>query len=229
MGRERVLLVKGRAEGREPILRGLAQEGFEGVGVPSWQAALDVLRGAEFDAILRDRALPDIDGIEACRRLRKNDPFAHVPILLLMGPAIEEDRLAGLEAGLDDCLTEPFSLRELSARVRARLRRAACRVPDSEVYRIGPLTLDVGRHQVLLYGRPVRLTGLEFRILRFLARRPGYVFPRAEIIEGALEGKVDAWSRTVDVHVAALRRKLGPGGRMIETVRGVGYRLAEGR
>lgn len=177
----------------------------------------------------QDRRLPGIDGLETCRRLREVDRASTIPVLLLMSRAVEEDRLSGLEAGADDCLVEPLGFRELLARIRARLRRASRPASSSEVYRVGPITIDMGRYQVFLAGKPVRLTGREFRILRFLARRPGYVFPRAEIIEGALEGKVDAWSRTVDVPVATLQRKLGPASRLIETVRGVGYRLSEGR
>lgn len=228
MARGTILVVDDEKDVIELVRYNLEREGYRVVGAPSGETALAAARNELPDVVLLDRALPGLDGLEICRRLRRSEPTAHVPIILVTARVTEEDRVAGLEAGADDYMTKPFSPRELVARVRAHLRRAVLRPSSLEVHQVGDLVLDVARHRVTWAGHPVSLTAGEFRILRFLAMRPGRVFSRAEIIEGALEGSVDSISRTIDVHLASIRKKLGRGGAMIETVRGVGYRLAEG-
>ncbi|HKE01753.1 MAG TPA: response regulator transcription factor [Planctomycetota bacterium] len=178
------------------------------------------------DAVVLDLMLPVVDGLELCRRLRRNPKTAAVPIVMLTAKGEDVDVVAGLEVGADDYLAKPFSPRVLVARVRAVLRRAAQASEPNERSRIGPIVIDAGRHQVEVGGKVVALTATEFRLLRYLASRPGRVRTRGEIVDEAL-GDVDVLERTVDAHVTSLRRKLGDEGERIETVRGVGYRLRE--
>ncbi|NUN49106.1 MAG: response regulator transcription factor [Candidatus Brocadiae bacterium] len=181
------------------------------------------------DLILLDLMLPGMDGLEVCRRLRAEARTARIPILMLTAKGGESDRVVGLEMGADDYLSKPFSPRELVARVKAVLRRAAP-APDAEAARAvaaGDLQLDPGRHEVTVRGKPVSLTATEFRLLHALMRRPGQVFSRDRLIDGAIGEDTAVVDRTIDVHVTALRRKLGKAGPMIETVRGVGYRLRD--
>jgi two-component system phosphate regulon response regulator PhoB len=171
--------------------------------------------------------MPGQDGLEVCRQLRADARTARIPVIMLTAKASEADRVVGLEMGADDYLAKPFSPRELVARVRAILRRSAAVAATSDVLRHGDLVVDVPRHEVSWKGRPVLLTATEFRILHFLAARAGRVCSRTDIIDDALGTDVAVIDRTVDVHVTAIRRKLGKGGDAIETVRGFGYKLRE--
>ena len=171
-------------------------------------------------ACVLDIALPGMEGTEICRRLREDGDWT--PVVFLTARDDEVDRILGLELGGDDYVTKPFSPRELVARVRALLRRAAG-PPDSGVKRLGPLQLDPGRHEVTVDGAPLTLTPTEFELLAHLLGRPGRVFTREELL-GAVWGYASpAGTRTVDVHVAQVRAKLGPAATLIRTVRGVGY------
>jgi DNA-binding response OmpR family regulator len=173
------------------------------------------------DLVVLDWMLPGLDGLEVCRRLREE---AAVPIIMLTARSTEEDRLEGLDLGADDYVVKPFSPRELAARVRAVLRRAL--PEDDGPVRAGPLSIDPARHEVTADGRTVRVTPGEFRLLAVLAHSPGRTFSRAALVEQAFGDDSDALERTIDVHVANLRRKLGHHANLIETVYGVGYRLA---
>ena len=180
------------------------------------------------DLVVLDLMLPGIDGLEVCRRLREQWP---IPVVMLTALGDETDRLAGFEIGADDYVTKPFSPRELGARIKAVLRRTATREPpraEPETLRRGGISIDLARREVACRDAPVALTATEFRILHFLAQRPGRVFSRSEIIDGALGRDLAVLDRTVDVHVMALRRKLGDCGEVIETVHGFGYRFQEG-
>ena len=179
------------------------------------------------DVILLDVMMPGLDGWEVCKQLRADPATARIPVLMLTAKAEEADRVLGLELGADDYLTKPFGVRELLARVKALLRRADRTAQPEEVIRAGKLTIDAGRHAVTAAGKPVELTATEFNLLRALASRRGRVLSRDELISLARGEDVSVVDRTVDVHVVALRRKLGRLGEMIETVRGVGYRLRE--
>jgi two-component system phosphate regulon response regulator PhoB len=227
VSRGTILVVDDHRDLVELVRLHLEKEGYQVQGASTGDAALAAALNAPPDAILLDRSMPGLDGLEVCRRLRRDERTASVPVILLTARASEAERVAGFEAGADDYMTKPFSPRELVARVRAALRRAATRPALLEVLQVGELSVDVGRHRVSYRGEEVPLTAGEFRLLRFLVARPGRVLSRTELIDGALGGNVDNLSRTVDVHLAAIRRKLRSGGKMIETVRGVGYRLAE--
>jgi DNA-binding response OmpR family regulator len=167
-----------------------------------------------------------MDGLELCRRLRADGRTMALPLLLITSGGTN-DRVVALEAGADDSLARPFGLRELVARLKAILRRSSFRPPAEELLQAGDLLIDISRHVVTFRGRPLSLTMAEFSILRFMATRPGRVLKRAEIILEALGKNTDGLSRTIDVHMAAIRRKLGRHANFITTVRGVGYKIAE--
>ena len=176
------------------------------------------------DVVVLDLMLPGIDGVEICRRMRRSERLCEVPILILTARGEDVDVVTGLELGADDYVVKPFSPRVVVARLRALLRRVE-ETGASDLVRVGRIEIDSGRHEVRVDGTEVSLTHTEFEVLRFLAARPGRVRPRAEILTAI--GERHVLERTVDVHMAALRRKLGDAAEAIETVRGVGYRLRE--
>ncbi len=178
------------------------------------------------DLIILDLMLPDSDGIEICRFLRKEARFFAVPVIMLTARADEVDRVLGLEMGADDYVTKPFSAKELIARVKAVMRRARPRDAKTEVVRIGGiLTIDPGRHEVLVDNVRVDITAVEFRILQLLASRPGWVFSREAVLDYLWGHDKTVSDRTVDVHVRHLREKLVAASHLIKNVRGVGYKL----
>lgn len=208
----------------------LEREGNAVQVVGDGRAALEKARSSKPDLIVLDVMLPLVDGLDVCRILRAE---SDVPILLLTARTTEEDMLLGLDLGADDYLTKPYSPRELTARVRALLRRSRKTTGSAEpaVLRVGAVVLDTARFEVRVAGQPVVLTAKEFAILEALAREPGRVFTRAQIIERVFGFDHDVQERTVDAHVMNLRRKLeaDPGRpRHLETVYGRGYRLNDG-
>ena len=172
-------------------------------------------------ACVLDIGLPGYDGLEVCRRLRESGDWT--PVIFLTARDDEVDRIIGLELGADDYLTKPFSPRELVARVKAVLRRTAGNPDEAVVRQVGPVTLDPGRRLVLAGGATVALTPTEFDLLAHLMNRPGRVFTREELLASVWGYAAHAGTRTVDVHVAQLRGKLGEAGSVIRTIRGVGY------
>ncbi|WP_418957536.1 response regulator transcription factor [Streptomyces tritici] len=210
----------------------LEREGNAVQVVADGRAALEKARATRPDLLVLDVMLPYVDGLDVCRILRTEPATEDMPILLLTARTTEEDMLLGLDLGADDYLTKPYSPRELTARVRALLRRARKSAPAGEtVLRVGHVELDTARFEVRVSGTPVALTSKEFSILEALAREPGRVFTRAQIIERVFGFDRDVLERTVDAHVMNLRRKLEapPGSpRLLETVYGRGYRLADG-
>jgi DNA-binding response OmpR family regulator len=204
----------------------LTRVGYEVVCVKSGEEALVHIRTQPPDLIILDLMLPGIDGLEICKRLRQDPLTVMVPIVMLTARSEEADVVTGLELGADDYLTKPFSPRVLLARVKAVLRRKSTELDDAVgLLMYGSLVIHPGHHEVRADGQLVRLTPTEFRILQLLAQRPGWVFSRYQIVDSARGDDAGVTERSVDVHIAALRRKLGLHGKDIETVRGVGYRL----
>lgn len=200
----------------EPTVEGLRRHGFEVTWAATGAAGLDAARGA--DAVILDLGLPDMDGLDVCRELRSR---SEVPIIILTARGQESDRVTGLEFGADDYVVKPFSLRELAARIRANVRR---RPQPAEVLTAGTVTLDRDRREARIDGDELTLTPKEFDLLAILIEEPGRVVPRAELYARIWDPVWVGSGKSLDVHVATLRRKL-PDGLGISAVRGVGYRL----
>ena len=203
----------------------LEEAGFRVVIASDGEQALYVARHEKPDLVVLDLLMPRMDGLEFSRRIRRE---RNVPIIILTARAEEADRIVGLELGADDYVTKPFSPREVVARVRAVLRRAQAPPEQTQVLRVGPLTLDRATHTMTVSGHPADLTPTEFGVLETLMTSPGRVFRRDELLEAVQGVAFEAYERTVDVHIKNLRRKIEPDPahpRYILTVRGVGYRL----
>jgi two-component system, OmpR family, alkaline phosphatase synthesis response regulator PhoP len=228
MPREHILVVEDEEDILELLRYNLAKEGYRVTGAASGEEARRTLRSAPPNLIVLDLMLPGVDGLTICRELKQDPRTREIPIIMLTAKGEEADIVAGLELGADDYLTKPFSLRVLLARLRAVLRRRRQEpAAAGESLELHGMTIHPGRHEVLVQGRPVDLTATEFRLLHFLAQRPGWVFTRAQIVQG-VQGEDHAVSdRAVDVQVVGLRKKLGAAGQYLETVRGVGYRFKE--
>ena len=230
MAHETVLVVDDEEDILELVKYNLEKEGYTVVGVTTGEDALAAARRKMPDVLVLDLMLPGVDGLEVCRRLKADETTRHIPIIMLTAKGSEADIVTGLEMGAADYVTKPFSPRVLTARLKALLRRDSEATDEDAAVRVRDLAIHPGRHQVLVRDTPVELTATEFRILLYLARRPGWVFTRQQIVDAAQGDDVyvsDRYvtDRSVDVHIVSLRRKLGPCGAYIETVRGVGYRL----
>jgi two-component system phosphate regulon response regulator PhoB len=213
---------------RELVRYNLARDGYKVECAASGEDALRQARSVAPDLIVLDLMLPGVDGLEVCKRLKADRQTAAVPVIMLTAKGEDADVVAGLELGADDYVIKPFSPRVLLARVRAVLRRGEepAEAEPAIIHR-GDLLIDPARHQVTVSGEPVTLTALEMRVLIALARRPGLVLTRYQIVDASQGEGVGVTDRSVDVHIVALRRKLGACGPLIETVRGIGYRFRE--
>jgi DNA-binding response OmpR family regulator len=214
----RLLVVEDEDAIAEPLVEGLEREGFHVTRVATGAAAL---AAPDAELVLLDLRLPDTDGYAVCRELRAR---SDVPIIMVTAKGEEVDRVIGLELGADDYIVKPFGLRELVARIRAVSRRASATSARSGVLRVGAIEIDRRAHRVTVGGRELLLTAKEFDLLSLLAAEAGNVVERATIMREVWDTGWLGSTKTIDVHVAALRKKLGDRG-MIETVRGVGLRL----
>lgn len=228
-----LLIVEDEIEIAELIEFHARRDGFKTKVAHSGRSALESIPRDKPDLVILDLMLPDIDGLEVLRRLRRSEESENLPVLIVTSKGDESDVVAGIELGADDYVTKPFSPRILMARIKNILRRSdqetATGKEDTERLSLcgGAIVIDPARHMVTRDGTPIELTLTEFGMLKYLAGRPGFVRTREQIIS-AVHGKSTVLSsRTVDVHVTALRRKLGEYGEWIETVWGVGYRFAE--
>jgi DNA-binding response OmpR family regulator len=226
-GRGLVLVVEDERPIADLVRMYLGRDGF-GVHVEhDGSAGLAAARRLRPVACVLDIALPGMDGTEVCRQLRADGDWT--PVIFLTARDDEVDRVVGLELGADDYVTKPFSPRELVARVKAVLRRTAGGPPEQERPRqVGPVTLDPARRSVAAAGAPVHLTSTEFDLLAHLMARPGRVFTREELLAAVWGYAAQAGTRTVDVHVAQVRAKLGSSAAVLRTVRGVGYTVDDG-
>jgi two-component system phosphate regulon response regulator PhoB len=221
---QRVLICDDEADLAALVEFNLREAGFEVEVALTGESALRLARGNRPDLVLLDVMLPDVSGAEICRRLKGDPITSGVPVMMLTARSEEPDRVRGFEAGADDYVTKPFSVRELVLRVKAVLRRQGPTAPTVSV-EAGKLRLDLSAHRAWVEGREVTLTALEFRLLHFLLLQRGRVQSREVLLR-------DVWglsslleTRTVDTHIMRLREKLGPARDQLETVRGVGYRL----
>jgi two-component system alkaline phosphatase synthesis response regulator PhoP len=208
----------------------LEHAGFSVLAAANGIDALRIARTERPDLIVLDLGLPGRDGLDVTRELRRDSAVASVPIVMLTARADESDKLVGLELGADDYVTKPFSAKELVARVRAVLRRAQAVAAPAETVAVGEMTVDVPRRAVSVGGRAVDLTATEFQILLVMARQPGRVFTRAQLLDAVRGEAFDAYERAIDAHIKNIRRKVEPDPatpRYVLTVFGVGYRVAE--
>ncbi len=228
MADNKILVVDDEEDILELVRYNLAREGYRVVCAASGEQALNKAGAETFDLILLDLMLPGIDGLEVAKKLKNKPETRHIPIIMLTAKGEEADIVTGLELGADDYVTKPFSPRILLARVKAVIRRKMLEeVDDSSIIQIYELEIDPGRRKVLAKGSHVELTFTEFQILYLLARRPGWVFTRFKIVDLIRGDDYPVTDRSVDVQIVGLRKKLGPCGKYIETVRGVGYRFKE--
>ena len=225
----RVLVVEDEPPLAELLRYNLEDEGFETEVARDGREALFALDERRPDLVVLDWMLPELSGLDVCRTVRRKPELRDIPVILLTARAEERDRVRGLDAGADDYISKPFSPRELTARIRAVLRRA--RMPTGrEPLRAGNLEMDLESHRVRRDGREVRLAPTEFRLLKVLLERPGRVYSRAQLLDLAWGRDIHVEPRTVDVHIRRLRRALNAGGgaELIRTVRSAGYSFEPG-
>jgi two-component system phosphate regulon response regulator PhoB len=229
MSRERILVVDDEEDILDLVRYNLEKDGYEVACLTSGEEVLPEIRRRPPHLVILDLMLPGVDGLTVMKLLKRDEAAARIPVIMLTAKGSEADIVTGLELGADDYVTKPFSPRVLVARARSVLRRGEGEGPGPEptVLRRGAMVIVPARHQVQVDGEPVELTATEFAVLAYLAGRPGWVFTRNQIIEAVRGDHYPVTDRSVDVHITGLRRKLGPAGDAIETVRGVGYRFRE--
>ncbi|MFM9145047.1 MAG: response regulator [Phycisphaerales bacterium] len=231
MATTRVLIVEDEPDIAELVKFHCEREGLEAQTVPSGRLALDMVRKDPPELVILDLMLPDVGGLDVCRRMKQWPETKDVSVVMVTAKGEEADVVAGLEIGADDYVVKPFSPKILMARVKAVLRRAVELPPQEGSDRYarleGALVVDNDRHVVIVHGKQVDLTVTEYGILNHHAQRPGFVRTRDQIIAAVHGRNVVLSSRTIDVHVTALRKKLGDLAGCVETVRGIGYRFAE--
>ncbi|MFO0582803.1 MAG: response regulator [Anaeromyxobacter sp.] len=206
----------------------LRAAGFETALATTGEQALAQVKRKVPDLVLLDLMLPDVPGTEVCRQLKADPRTKHVPVVMLTAKGEEVDRVVGFELGADDYVTKPFSVRELILRLKALVRRAGpSRASERPPEQVGPIRVDVDAHRVFVDDAEVTLTPLEFKLLSTLMSRLGRVQSREQLLEDVWEMSSEVETRTVDTHVKRLREKLGSGRDLLETVRGIGYRLVD--
>lgn len=223
----KILIVDDEKDLVELLKFNLQKEGFDVFFAFDGQTALSVAERETLSLIVLDLMLPKFDGLEVCRRLKRNQVTAHIPIIMLTAKGEESDRVVGLELGADDYVVKPFSVRELIARVKAVLRRTEAQQKPKDILKVGDVVVDTVKHKVKVKGKELDLTLTEFRLLAALAQRRGQVLTRNQLIDFARGTDAFVVDRTMDVHLSSLRKKLGGYGDLIETVRGIGYRMKE--
>ncbi len=236
MKKKHILIVEDDTDIQQLVSYNLIRAGYNVTCADSGEEALELFQSEFFDCILLDLMLPGLSGIDICKHLRKQhaDDELQAPVIMLTAKGEEEDVIAGLESGADDYITKPFSPKVLIARIKAVLRRAEDRKStesdsSQEILTIHNLRIDQGRHEVRLGEEPLQLTMTEFGILTFLAKKPGWVFTRQQIIDSVRGYDFLITPRAIDVQIFGLRKKMKDAGRIIETVRGIGYRLKVNR
>ncbi len=232
MVKRSILVVEDEEDIRELVSYTLLKEGYQVASVASGEEAISVVQIKPPDLIVLDLMLPGVDGLTVCQRLRADPQTAHTAIVMLTARGEEVDIVSGLNMGADDYITKPFSRNVLLARIRAVLRNTGLRQRAAEEpenadgsLHIHNIVIHPGRHAVTVDDEPVELSATEFRLLHFLARKPGWVYSREQILDAVHGDNYAVTARAVDVQIVGLRRRLGAAGKHIETVRGVGYRL----
>ncbi len=224
---KKILVIDDEPDILELLRLTLTQEGFAVETASTAGEGLDAISKRVPDLLVLDLMLPDMSGNEVCRKLRSSQETAHLPVLMLTARSEETDRVVGFELGADDYVTKPFSPRELVLRIRAVLRRGKPRTAPTQRLEHETLTLDLERHRCRVADEEIELTAKEFGLLQALMSRPGRVLSREQLLEGLWGTDITVTHRTVDTHIKRLREKLGPAGKYVDTVRGVGYRFSD--
>jgi two-component system alkaline phosphatase synthesis response regulator PhoP len=228
VARKKILVIEDDEDILELLTYNLTKDGYQVEGVASGEEGLSSIRKNFPDLVLLDLMLPGVNGLDFCRQIKSDLETRNIPIVMLTARGEEADIVSGLELGADDYITKPFSTKILLARIRTVLRRKHLDHDDNgSIIRIHELVINPQRHEVLVSGKKVELTSTEFRLLHFLTRRPGWVFTRAQLVEAAHGINYPVTDRSIDFQIVGLRKKLGPLGKYIETIRGVGYRFQE--
>lgn len=227
---QRILIIEDEPDITEVLKYNLEKNHYQVATAGTGEAGLAAARESLPDLLLLDLMLPGMDGLEVCRKLREDPRTRDLFIIMLTAKGTEADVVVGLTLGADDYIVKPFSTTELMARIKAVLRRAETRdgeQPGKDLLRCGPIVIDLQKHETTLGGEKLELTLSEFKLLSFLLRKKGRVFTRDQLLDAVVGPDVFVTARNIDVHVAALRKKLGKQGSYIVTVRGVGYRFEE--
>jgi two-component system phosphate regulon response regulator PhoB len=225
--RKYILVAEDERDLAELLRYNLNIGGYDAEVARDGKQALEMVAARRPDLIVLDIMMPVHDGIAVARQLRGDDSTKSIPIVMLTAKASDADQVSGLRAGADDYVTKPFSIPVLLARIEAVLRRTSEREGSSSILTLGGVDVDTERHEVRMGDETIRLTLTEFRLLATLMAAPGRVLTRQSLISRAIGPGITVTERTIDVHVAAIRKKLGDAGAMIKTVRGVGYRMTE--
>lgn len=224
----RLLVVEDEQDLQELLKYNLTREGYTVSCTDSGETALNMVQQDPPDLILLDLMLPGMDGLEVCRNIKAHASTQHIPVVMLTAKGEETDVVIGLEMGADDYVTKPFSPRVLMARLKAVMRRPTSETEETEQpIQIGSIRILPDRHDVQVNGSSIEMTATEFKLLQLLAKKPGRVFTRQQIIDGLHDGFAAVTDRSVDVQIVSLRRKLGEAEKLIQTVRGVGYRMGD--
>ena len=221
----KILVVDDEPDALEVLGFKLREAGFTPVFATDGAKALAAVRAERPDLVVLDLMLPEIDGLEVCKILRRDSATVSIPVLMLTAKAAEMDRVLGLELGADDYLTKPYSPRELVLRIRKLLKRTQATDEASEHLRLGRIEIDIPRHAALVDEKPVMLTATEFNLLALLAKRRGRVQSRERLLQDVWGYETAIDTRTVDTHMRRLREKVGVAAEYLETIRGVGYRF----
>jgi DNA-binding response OmpR family regulator len=227
MAKKKILIVEDDKDIAKLVKYNLEKSGYECTVSSTGENALEILDKNPVDLMLLDIMLPQIDGLEVCRRVKQDEKFSNIPVVMLTAKGEEVDRVVGFELGADDYIVKPFSPRELILRVKAILKRVSKKEPEKDILKAGKLKVDISRHVVTIDKKEIMLTPMEFDLLVTLVKRAGRVQSRERLLNDVWDIASDVTTRTVDTHVKRLREKLGKAGNAIETVRGIGYKFRE--
>ena len=223
----RILVVEDDKHISKLVKYNLEKAGFECEATITGEEAFEILDIQSVDLIILDVMLPKMDGFEVCKQLKQDKKFSNIPLIMLTAKGEEIDRIVGLELGADDYVVKPFSPRELVLRVKTILKRGKAEEITKDILAADKLKVDISRHKITVNKKEIELTQMEFKLLSLLMQRAGRVQSRERLLSDVWDITSDVTTRTIDTHIKRLRQKLGKMGRLIETVRGIGYRFSE--
>ncbi len=227
MAQGRILIVEDDKHISKLVKYNLEKAGFDCTVTITGEEALEVLDKEPIELIILDIMLPKMDGFQACKQIKQDKKFSHIPIIMLTAKGEEVDRVVGFELGADDYVVKPFSPRELVLRVKAILKRGKPEEGTKDILTQNKLKVDIPRHKVFIDKKEIDLTQMEFKLLTTLMQRKGKVQTRDRLLDDVWDIAAEVTTRTIDTHIKRLRQKLGKMGKLVETVRGIGYRFSE--